>query len=103
MLHNWHKDIEMHTLGKWIINKQDIEVITPDKHIKPVCTCHISFAVSDEDLANMRLISAAPDMFEALSFIKAVTSVPMNMLEFDKVQYAIKLVDSALNKVNGIK
>ena len=57
----------------------------------------------EEVKANQRLISAAPDMLEALQFIVDYWELPANNSSlYDNIRHSLDLAETAINKALGI-
>lgn len=60
----------MYTKGKWIVSDKYPGVLTVESESHGICTMQIG-GYEQEKLTNANLISAAPEMFEALKRVEA--------------------------------
>lgn len=65
--------------------------------------CGIWGNINDEDIANARLISAAPDMLEALQSIAEYWDTPQSGSLHQHVLHPLELAQKAINKALGKK
>lgn len=108
----------LHTPGPWVADltgpftlggdSVSVEALTPDGLVsREICTCLLDTDVHPggaewlEDAANVRLITAAPDLYAAVRKLLAI-SVPANLHQYDPAEVeVIDFATAALAKVDG--
>lgn len=88
-----------HTPGPWVIGKHDHDVVMVDT-ASGTAICDV-YGESDDRPANARLISAAPDLLEALETLKRVVSKMRHTLDDDDP--ALERAREAIAKAKGDK
>lgn len=98
--------IEKFTPGPWKVEFEDIECCEDDPHVYVVhCktvspdTALLEFNITEENVANAHLISAAPEMYEALKLAYGIIyQAAKNSFEAEDI---LNRFDSVLKKARG--
>lgn len=89
-----------HTKGPWVVRKSEPWVIAKDYgNQKSVVHLNISSAPSERDLANARLIAAAPELLDALIVAKQLMDMDMDGWG---TEAALEQARAAIKKALGV-
>jgi hypothetical protein len=73
-----------HTPGPWLIS-QDHDYLIETKEQYSICRYHVSEITESQDLANARLIAAAPELLEVCKFILTIAKQGRPLIDSDLV------------------
>ena len=88
-----------HTKGPWDVDPNDEFTVTADRDGLSVCCTEYEDRGKNENIANARLIAAAPELLEACQTALITLNINRRYIQIPKLQEALR---KAVDKANGL-